>query len=59
MGWTQAICDDCWDNQNPERPSPRAGAGEAEQCFFCDKPTESGIYVRADPESKPARGVAA
>lgn len=47
--WTHAICDDCWDKDNPERRSPRKGEGNPESCCYCGKATLSGIYVRDDP----------
>jgi len=51
--WTHAICDDCWDKQHPDRPSPRAGEGETECCCWCGAATWSGIYLRADPKDMP------
>lgn len=47
--WTHAICDDCWDKKNPERPSPRRASGDREICCFCAMGTNSGIYIREDP----------
>lgn len=49
--WTQPCCDDCWDERNPDRPSPRRGQGTAEICCHCAGMTFSGIYVRVDPET--------
>lgn len=51
--WTQPICDDCWDEQRPDRPSPRTGAGEPEICSWCGLETHSGIYLREDPDKVP------
>jgi hypothetical protein len=47
--WTHAICDDCWDEQRPESPSPQKGTGDPQACCYCGKPTCSGIFVRDDP----------
>lgn len=51
--WTHPICDDCWDDENPTRPSPRRGEGDDENCCFCGLGTTSGIYVRKDPDEAP------
>jgi hypothetical protein len=51
--WTQPICDDCWDEDHPDKPSPRRGAGHAENCCKCEITTQSGIYIRVDPETVP------
>lgn len=53
MSWTQAICNDCWDERNPERKSPRKNTGMAEKCCWCGFGTCSGIYVREDPKVVP------
>jgi hypothetical protein len=53
MGFTQPLCDDCWDKKYPERPSPRKGQGDVEQCCMCGKMTLSGIYFRIDPKTVP------
>lgn len=52
-GWTHVICDDDWDERNPDRPSPRRGAGPLEHCCYCGRHTASGIYVRDDPAAIP------
>lgn len=49
MSWTQAICNDCWDKREPDRPSPRSNQGGGEFCAYCGDATVSGIYVRDDP----------
>jgi hypothetical protein len=49
MAWkTQPVCDDCWDTEHPDRPSPRKGQGHLEQCCQCGAATRSGIYVRLE-----------
>jgi hypothetical protein len=53
VSWTQAVCDDCWDERNPDRLSPHLGAGYRERCSWCGTCTVSGIYVREDPASVP------
>lgn len=57
LEWTHAICDNCWDEQNPDRPSPRTHEGSHETCCFCSQGTISGIYVRADPKETACKGV--
>lgn len=51
FSWTQPICDDCWDRDHADRPSPRLGGGFAEQCCKCGAGTNSGIYIRVDPST--------
>lgn len=53
LSWTQPVCNDCWDEDHPDRPSPGLEAGDAESCCKCDYLTRSGIYVRIDPTSVP------
>ena len=49
--WTHPICDDCWDELNPDRPAARTRPDYAERdrCCWCGGDTESGIYLREDP----------
>ena len=49
FSWTQPICDDCWDTDHPDRPSPRLAQGDREECCKCGSATLSGIYIRVDP----------
>lgn len=51
--WTHPVCDDCWDFLHPAHPSPRKGEGEVASCCRCGELTESGIYIRADPDTLP------
>jgi len=55
--WTHAICQDCWDEQNPDRQAVRVVLGELERCCYCLEDTASGIYVRADPDTTGCEGV--
>lgn len=55
-GWNHAICDQCWfalceDRGNPGlEPVRLAGRYlQIETCCFCSKTTDSGIYVRHNP----------
>lgn len=55
LGWTQPICSWCWDHEHPHR-RPHAIVYEyrvRETCCLCSSPTDSGIYVRANPELVP------
>lgn len=49
--WTQPVCDDCWDERNPDRRAARTNSGEPEKCCYCGAETYSGIYVRINPFS--------
>ena len=51
--FTQPVCDDCWDREYPDRPSPRVGQGERETCCKCGNRTFSGIYIRINPTTVP------
>lgn len=58
--WTHLMCAACWnaDKGNIARNVNTATEGansEAEPCCFCDKPTTSGIWVRADPAGMSCR----
>jgi hypothetical protein len=49
-GWTQPVCVDCWNHDNPASPAPwRDDLGEPERCCKCGARTCSGIYIRVDP----------
>jgi hypothetical protein len=51
MTWTHQICDDCWDEKNPDALSPRHNQGDLEICCWCGRENFSGIYLRFDPNS--------
>ena len=51
--WTQAICDDCFEQQQPDRRPHRMVEPDVERCSWCGRRTRSGIYLRADPASVP------
>lgn len=55
MGWTQPVCNNCWDEQNPDRDPYRIRTEYAEEeiCAFCGISTRSGIYTRVDPKTVP------
>lgn len=55
MSWTQAICEACWNERNPDRPATaiKPEFADEERCCWCGKATRSGIYVRADPAKVP------
>jgi len=47
MPWTNAItCDDCWRRLFDDRTPVRLKNPPTVPCYFCDKPTNSGIYAR-------------
>lgn len=58
VNWNQVICGPCWTVRNPDRVPVRLRHAEpqsetGERCSFCGLPTNSGIYVRADPATVP------
>ncbi len=58
--WTHAMCRDCWDRLNPDRPyglgrEPNPPNVVLNACCFCDRPAVHGIYFRADPATTPRR----
>ncbi len=53
MGWTQPLCDNCWQERYPDREPFRMTSGESEQCCICGQDTDSGIYERINPSTVP------
>ena len=53
--WTQAICENCWEQRNPGRGAIAITAQyrETEKCCHCGKLNRSGIYTRVDPSTVP------
>ena len=52
MGWTQPVCEACWNERNPDRQAVRVvETNEAEICCHCGDHTCAGIYVRVDPKT--------
>jgi hypothetical protein len=49
VGWTHAICDDCFNHRKPGHHPVRVKDPDREQCCDCGRPTTSGIYIRDDP----------
>jgi NADPH-dependent 7-cyano-7-deazaguanine reductase QueF len=49
MEWTHSICDECWEDRNPDRVSHKILNPTVEACCFCGKSHDSGIYIRYDP----------
>lgn len=47
--FTQPICNDDWEEQNPDRDPTRLTEPNEEVCCFCGALTKSGIYIRVDP----------
>lgn len=51
--WTHAVCDICWDAQEPGVLPLRLARPVIEYCGWCAQRTESGIYRREDPAVVP------
>lgn len=53
--WTQALCENCWIKDNPDRPPVVMNPefADLETCCKCGAGTYSGIYVRVDPTTVP------
>lgn len=49
FGFTQPICEDCWQEVHGARKAVRLVGKIAERCYRCSKVTVSGIYIRIDP----------
>lgn len=47
--WNHVICEDCWDDENPDRPASRVVSLKINACCFCETETRAGIFFRADP----------
>ena len=54
--WTHAICDKCWSDKNTTKPL-RVNEGPRELCCFCGKSTDSGIYIKRNPDKLRCKGV--
>lgn len=55
--WTHPICEKCWNIREPTRRPSVMVPAEEEICCVCNQVTNSGIYVRGDPEKMPCQGV--
>lgn len=51
MSWTHPICEVCWEERNPNRQPVKVKDAETEICGFCGEHTNSGIYVRENPDN--------
>ena len=50
MNWNQPKCEQCWENENPNREAVRVIDHNLELCSTCARETYSGIYVRQHPD---------
>ena len=50
--WTQPCCESCWWGRNPRSAPVRVPEDlqRTEECVYCGLHTDSGIYIRIDPE---------
>lgn len=57
--WTHRMCDRCWDAmRRAERGEPiRLWRDTLRPCCYCGEPTDSGIYVRAQPTTVKCQGL--
>lgn len=53
MRWTHAVCELCWEAQEPGVLPVRLQRPRLDFCGWCASKTEAGIYRRADPETVP------
>lgn len=53
MGWTQPVCQKCWDRENPGRKAITIRVPDREACCLCGNETVDGIYIRKDPNTVP------
>lgn len=53
MSWTQPVCEDCWNKDNPGRPARKFNEGPIEICCKCGISNKSGIFIRIDPTTVP------
>lgn len=56
MDWNHPMCDTCWNKKNAGAKPARIPAREIEVCCFCGRNTESGIYVRYNPQLLACKG---
>ena len=48
-GWTWPMCVDCWNERNPTKMAAQIIKSPIEICCECGKETQSGIYIRRNP----------
>lgn len=54
MSWTQPLCEECWNRENPGRSPIRVdGLIEVNICCTCGAPTTAGIWTRKNPQEVP------
>lgn len=49
--WTHPVCWPCWRARNGDDVPTRLRTPEPELCCWCGQQTDSGIYLRADPNT--------
>ena len=54
--WSHSICDDCYAMHFPYADPFRFTDPQKETCCFCGQSTQSGIYVRHDPDTLRCHG---
>ena len=51
MSYTQPLCEQCWDTEQPGRVPVKFRNDKELPCCMCGQPTSDGIYIRRDPKS--------
>lgn len=55
--WSHALCDGCYQYEEPFREPVRMKPADPENCCRCGKLTFSGIYYRKRPEAYKCNGL--
>ncbi len=56
-GWTHLMCDDCWYLEKGTQVPVAVKGDPRAPCCFCLKPTNSGIWIRRNPNQTLCRGI--
>jgi hypothetical protein len=52
-GFTQPLCNACWEEKNPGRMPVTVKDSTIEKCCLCGNSTKDGIFIRIDPKTVP------
>lgn len=53
--WSHVMCEECWVFLRTGVPY-RTISSPAKKCCYCDKESNTGIYVRGNPATTPCKG---
>lgn len=54
--WTHVICQSCWNKRHDVREPMQMRDAPEEQCCYCQRMNNDGLYVRENPTNTPCQG---